>query len=69
MVLLLDFPKCDDSHIHLDFVILYGSTEGKINDISNSSKDYALNHLLICRAKTGHKRLRSEVRNSCQKYI
>jgi hypothetical protein len=33
MVLLLNFPKCDDFHIHLDFVILYGSTEGKINDI------------------------------------
>jgi hypothetical protein len=33
MVLLLDFPKCDCFHIHLDFVILYGSTEGKINDM------------------------------------
>jgi hypothetical protein len=33
MVLLLDFPKCDDFQIHLDFVILYGFTEGKINDM------------------------------------
>ena len=29
MVLLLVSLKCDDFHIHLDFVILYGSTEGK----------------------------------------
>jgi hypothetical protein len=30
---LLNFPKCDNFLNHLDFVILYGSTEGKINDM------------------------------------
>jgi len=36
----------------------------------NPTKDYTLNHpLRICRAKTGHKMLRSKVRNVCQKYV
>jgi len=28
-VMVLHSIKCDDFHIHFDFVILYGSTEGK----------------------------------------
>jgi len=35
----------------------------------NFTNDYAFNHLLrIWRTKTGHKMLRSRVRNVCQKY-